>query len=310
MRPTRSLPLRAIRKHCGRVLTTFLLLIDFGFDALNLKPKLAVDSDGKELIEDSHGRVAIFAGYISTENEALEAERVLRLLSDKFDLLLLINTGSIRLKIDLPNFYYFHRRNFGRDLASYKYALDSLNLEKTFELFLFNDSVLWTENSIVSTLANFRRSGFQVTSLTSSEQYSYHLQSYALHLKGDVSEISKAFSAIRVSNIKRVIVEAGEKRLSQYWIKKEIQVGSIYTQDSLFLLLAKYKELYGQDYSEITALVSQGVPLNPSIHFWAPLFGQSGVVKKVLMAMNPAQLKYVPKNLKELESKITLEKLN
>lgn len=310
MRPSRLLPLRAIRKHCGGVLTTFLLLIDFVFDALNLKPKLALDSDGNELIEDSYGRVAIFAGYISTENEVLEAERVLRLLSDKFDLLLLINTGSIRLKIDLPNFYYFHRRNFGRDLASYKYGLDSLNLEKTFELFFFNDSVLWTENSIVSTLANFRKSGFQVTSLTSSDQYSYHLQSYALHLKGDVSEISKAFSAIRVSNLKRVIVEAGEKRLSQYWITRKIQVGSVYTQDSLFPLLAKYKGLYSQDYNQIKTLVSQGVPLNPSIHFWAPLYGQSGVVKKVLMAMNPAQLKYVPKNLKELESKITLEKLN
>jgi hypothetical protein len=222
-------------------------------------------------------------------------------------LLVLVNTGCAELQIHQPNFLSIRRQNFGRDLASYKYALDSLQLEKTSELFFFNDSVLWSKNSIVRFLLDAQQSKFQVTSLTSSDQHSYHLQSYALHLKGDIAVLSKAFSEIRISNFKRVIVEAGEKRLSRYWIAKQIQIGSIYSQDSLSPLLAKYREVYGDDYEHLLYLLSHRVPLNPSLHCWAPLFAQSGVVKKALLTKNPAQLKYVPKTLVDLQAKITLD---
>jgi hypothetical protein len=308
LRPNSSRPFRKIREYLGVIFTAFLLLVDFGAGVFNLKPKLSNGLSSKDLIEKSHKRVAIYAGYINTESEVIEAERILKLLSNEFDLLILVNTGSRELKIVLPNFLYFRRENFGRDLASYKYAVDSLHLKNTSELFFFNDSVFWTGKSVFDFVESARQKDSVVTALTSSDQYSYHLQSYALHLKGDIAELSKAFSKIRISNFKRVIVEAGEKRLSNYWLTKKVKIGCIYNQDSLSPLLSKFKDTYGQDYEYILDFISQGVPLNPSIHFWAPLYAQSGVVKKALLQKNPAQLKDVPKTLLDLQSKVNRDK--
>ena len=307
MKPSKHRVSRKNREFLGRLYTTFLLFIDFSFSVFNLKPKLPTNLNDGALFEKSFSRVGIYAGYITTESERFEAERILKLLYDEFDLLILVNTGSRHLDFNQKNLVILHRENFGRDLASYKYALESLQLKQTFELFLFNDSVLWTGNSIFDLLASARKKNCDVTSLTSSNQHSYHLQSYALHLKGNIAELSKAFRVIRISNFKRVIVEAGEKRLSNDWIAKKIRIGSIYTQDSLSPLLGKYKDTYGHDYEHILDLISQGVPLNPSIHFWAPLYAQSGVVKKALLNKNPAQLKYVPKTLLDLQAKIALD---
>ena len=308
MRPNRSARYRKIREFFGRLYTAFLLFIDSGAGVFNLKPKLSNNLSSKDLIEKSHKRVAIYAGYINTESEVIEAERILKLLSGEFELLFLVNTGSRELNIALPNFLYFRRENFGRDLASYKYAVDSLQLKNTSELFFFNDSVYWTGKSVFDFVESARQKDSAVTALTSSDQYSYHLQSYALHLKGDIAELSKAFSKIRISNFKRVIVEAGEKRLSNYWITKKVKIRGIYYQNSLSPLLTKYKDTYGQDYEYILDLISQGVSLNPSIHFWAPLYAQSGVVKKALLTKNPAQLKCVPNTLLDLQSKINRDK--
>ena len=308
MRPNSSRPFRKVREYFGVFYTNVLLLVDFAAGVFGLKPKLSINLFSRDILEKSHKRVAIYAGYINTESEVFEAERILKLLSDKFDLLILVNTGSSELKMDQSNFLCFRRENFGRDLASYKFALDSLQLKNTSELFFFNDSVFWTGNSIVDFLKSARQKDFDVTALTSSDQYSYHLQSYALHLKGDVAELTKAFTTIRISNFKRVMVEAGEKRLSQYWIAKNVKIGGVYHQDSLNPLLAKYKDTYGQDYEYILDLISQGVPLNPSIHFWAPLYAQSGVVKKALLTKNPAQLKNAPKTLVELQSRVNRDK--
>ena len=307
MKPSKHRVSRKNREFLGRLYTTFLLFIDFSLGVFNLKSKLPTNLNDGALFEKSFSRVAIYACYITTESEGFEAERILELLHDEFDLLILVNTGSRHLDFDQTNLVILHRENFGRDLASYKYALDYLLLEKVTELFFFNDSVFWTGNSVFDFLESARHKDCEVTALTSSDQYSYHLQSYALHFKGDIAELSKAFKTIRISNFKRVIVEAGEKRLSRYWLAKHVKIGGIYNQDSLIPLLANYKDVYLHDYERILNLVSQRVPLNPSIHFWAPLYAQSGVVKKALMNKNPAQLKYVPKTLLDLQAKIALD---
>ncbi len=308
MRPNSSRPFRKVREYFGVVYTNVLLLVDFGAGVFGLKPKLSINLSSSEILEKSYKRVAIYAGYMNTESELSEAERILKLLSREFDLLILVNTGSSELRIDQPNFLYFGRENFGRDLASYKYALDFLQLQNTCELFFFNDSVLWTGNSVYNFLESARQKDWDVTALTSSEQNSFHLQSYALHLKGNIAELSEAFKAIRISNLKRVIVEAGEKRLSQYWLAKNVKIGGVYHQDSLNPFLVNYKDIYGQDYEYIVDLISQGVPLNPSIHFWAPLYAHSGIVKKTLLTKNPAQLKNVPQTLLGLQSKVKRNK--
>jgi hypothetical protein len=308
LKPSKHHTYRTIREIFGRIYTALLLFLDFSRGMLNLKPKLVLKLNKSDLLEKSYGRVAIFAGYINTESEALEAERILKLLRIEFDLLILVNTGKRDLDLIQTNLVVLQRDNFGRDLASYKYALDYLLLEKVTELFFFNDSVFWTGNSVFNFLESARRKNCEVTALTSSDQHSFHLQSYALHLKGDIAELSKAFKTIRISNFKRVIVEAGEKRLSRYWLAKHNKIGGVHNQDSLIPLLANYKDVYLHDYERILNLVSQRVPLNPSIHFWAPLYAQSGVIKKALLTKNPARLKNAPKSLTDIQSKVTQDK--
>lgn len=308
MKPSKYVTSRKSRELFGQFYTALLLFYDFSLGVCKLKPNFPSSSSHNNLIYRSFSKVAVFAVFLNSEAEMIEAERVLKLISNEFETIVLVNTGGYVFSAKFPNLIDMHRENYGRDLASYKHALDSLDLSDTSEVLLFNDSVLWTGTSIVRFIAEARRSKYQVTSLTSSNQHTSHLQSYVLHLKGDITLLSKAFRFIRISNFKRVIVEAGEKRLSHYWIANQIQIGSIHSQVSLGPLLVKYKDLYREDYSQIISLLSRRVPLNPSIHFWAPLFAQSGVVKKVLMTKNPAQLKYVPETLKELQSKVALDK--
>lgn len=306
MRPSRHKTFRKFKGIVVRLYTTLLFLLDFALEIVKLKPNFSLISYPSNFLNVSKTRVAIFAAYINSDAEFCEAKRVIDLLINEFDLMILVNTGICKLTIERPKLVHIHRRNFGRDLASYKYALDSIKLDETEELLFFNDSVFWTENSLLNFLLQARKSNLQVTSLTSSKQHTFHLQSYALHLKGDISQLSKAFSEIRFSHFKRILVEAGEKRLSSYWVSHQIRIGGLYDQHSLGTRLPQYRELYPGDYDQLQTLISQGVSLNPSIHLWAPLYKESGVIKKALLATNPTKFKNVPKSLSEIQSRIIL----
>lgn len=307
MRPSTHTTIRKVKGVLARLYTTLLFFLDSVIDLAKLKPSLSLISYQGDLISQSFPRVAVFAVYINSDAEFYEAKRVINLLNKEFDFMILVNTGSYRITIDQPKLLHIHRKNFGRDLASYKYGLDLLNLENTSELLFFNDSVLWTKNSLSIFLTNARKSVFQVTSLTSSDQDTFHLQSYALHLKGDVAQHSKAFSEIKLSHFKRILVEAGEKRLSNYWVSNQIRIGGLFSQLSLGDSLPEFSELYPGDYDQLQTLLSRGIQLNPSIHLWAPLYKESGVIKKALIAANPTKFKYVPKSLGEVQSKIILD---
>jgi hypothetical protein len=290
----------------GYVFTMSLFFLQYFFAIFKNRVETSPPSHKEEAVNRSVPRIAIFAVFVNTKAELSDIERVLKLLNDKFDSLVLVNTGSRRFDFKLLNVSCFHRENYGRDIGSYKYALDLLNLESTSELLLINDSVLWTGNSVLGFLSKARKSNYQVTALTSSDQHEFHLQSYALHFKGNVKKLTHAFEEIRISNFKRLIVELGEKKISRYWNSNQTRIGGIYNQSSLKLLLPKYKSLYGSDYVLLLKMLSERVPLNPSIHLWAPLFEQSGVIKKSLILKNPARLKFVPGSLREAQTIIKL----
>ncbi len=304
MKPSKYVLLRKVRKVLGEVSTLSLLFPDTALQVLRLKPTLS-SYHGLPIAEEKSGaRLAVFAVYINSDDELSEALRILDYIREEFDRVLIINTGKTSFSDSHPNVLVVSRGNFGRDLASYKLATDLLNFESTSEIFFFNDSVIWTDNSILCFLNKARESAFEVTSLTSSDQHTFHLQSYALHLKGNMVELTKPFSSIRVSNFKRLIVEAGEKSLSRYWISRNIHIGAIENQKTLGPLLKKYVDLYPEDYVILQSLISRDVPLNPSIHLWAPLYATSGVIKKALITANPAKLKYSPTSVCEIQSKV------
>lgn len=306
MKPNKYGFVRKIKKLLGHVYTIVLLFLDLISQILFLRPKLSLNPVDLNVNIQSYPRVAVFASFINSVVEQNEAQRVISQIWEEFDTVLVINTGGIQFSASYANVLVFSRDNFGRDLVSYKLAADLLNLDNTSEIFFFNDSVIWSETSLSNFLIKARESEYEVTSLTSSEQHSLHLQSYALHLKGDVVELAKAFRAIRVSNFKWLIVEAGEKMLSRFWISKNVSIGGIYNQETLSPLLENYVDLYPEDYDILQKLISQNVPLNPSIHLWAPLYALSGVVKKALINRNPAKLKYFPRSLAEIQLRIYL----
>jgi hypothetical protein len=304
LKPSKYGLVRKIKKLFGHVYTFALLILDTISQTLNIGPRLSLNSVDLQVNDQSFSRVAVFAAYLNSDDERSEALRIVNQIREEFDRVLIINTGKTNFSDSHPNVLVISRGNFGRDLASYKLATNLLNFESTSEIFFFNDSVIWTDNSILCFLTKARESAFEVTSLTSSDQHTFHLQSYALHLKGNMVELTKPFSSIRVSNFKRLIVEAGEKSLSRYWISRNVHIGAIQNQKTLGPLLKKYVDLYPEDYAILQSQISRGVPLNPSIHFWAPLYATSGVIKKALITANPAKLKYSPTSVREIQLKV------
>jgi hypothetical protein len=306
LKPSKYGLVRKIKKFLGHVYTIALLFLEIISQILFFRRKLSLNPVDLKVDVQSYQRVAVFAAFINSFDEQNEAQRVISQIWNKFDRVLVINTGDIPISASYANVHIFSRDNFGRDLTSYKLASELLNLENTSEIFFFNDSVIWSENSLSNFLIKARECEYEVTSLTSSDQYTFHLQSYALHLKGDVVELIKAFRVFRVSNFKRLIVEGGEKAISRFWISKNVNIGGIYNQNTLRPLFENYVDLYPEDYDILQKLISQNVPLNPSIHLWAPLYAASGVIKKALISRNPAKLKYFPRSLAEIQLRIDL----
>lgn len=304
MRPSNLRYVRFTRQIIGAALTKSMLLTDSALDCLFFKRDIYKGLPLLGLANMNFSKVAIFAIYSNNTEESSEAVRVVNLIATKFDMVIVVNTGRNQLESDLKNVKSLQRTNLGRDLASYRAVLEMLKLENVSEVLLFNDSVFWSNSAILDFIEFSRQSDYEVTGVTLSNQHLIHLQTYGLHIKGELPKILKPFSKIRISRFKRGLIEAGEKELSRFWFKEEIRVGFMHDQNSLIKNFNGYKNIYNEDFLQIQNLTRMGVPLNPTIHLWAPLFEQTGIIKKALIKKNPARLKFVPRSLVEAQSTI------
>ena len=299
MRPSRLALWRSARRFAGTILTKALLTVDEVLNVLRFKQDLFAGLQLDKLANINGARFAIYAVFSNSESETKEILRVVNLVGSEFDSIIVVNTGIAKIQCDLNNVICLQRKNFGRDLGSYKAILQKLNLQNVSEIFLFNDSVFWLDLAVCYFLEFSRSNLFEVSGVTISTQNTFHLQSYAIHIKGDVSKITTPLLTLRISRFKRGLIDAGEKELSNHWLEDQIRVGSLHNQTSLLSNFAKYQKVYGKDFSKILNLVNNQVPLNPSIHLWAPLLEESRIIKKSLIFANPARLQIQPKTIEE-----------
>ena len=248
-------------------------------------------------------RVAIFASYSSSREDREEVIRLTRLLVPLFDQVVVVDTGIFPSE-DLNGVIFYNRKNIGRDLFSFSQALNLFEVDLIEEILFFNDSVLWSNDSLPQLVNIARISKFEVTSVTASHQNSFHLQSYFIHIKNASKAALIPFDQLKPWLLKRNIVNFGEKFLTKSWLSSGVAVGGLFDQQSLSPEIQNFKHAYGEDYPSIKKLVESKVPLNPSIHFWPALLANTGVIKNVLIRSNPAGFKRAPSSLSDALSMI------
>lgn len=291
MLPSASLASRGIRKFFGRSLDC-LLFLDYSLSGVARKRML--DSSRVD-IQPSH-KIVIYSVFLKSQEQfellhiQIESE-----LKD-FDLIIIVNTGELQTPIlKNPRLIYIDRPNRGRDLASLSYAIKICHesIKNASELLVLNDSVYWAPRALSAFVAAARKTRFDVTALTSSEQHRFHLQSYAFHFKFLSDSIILGLRSIGTYRYKRTIVHYGEKKLSRDFLRAGVKLGALFDSSEMKSHIFLYSDWYGPDIDAVAHLVDKNVALNPTIHFWPELALSAGVVKKSLLK-NPAKFRVSP----------------
>jgi hypothetical protein len=289
---------RLTRKTLGQVIDSFLY-IDYFLSRYTWHSKNKRESInflGKP-------RVVIFSVFLNSEAEYLVIQEYAEECLLEFDQILLINTGDYKLlNSPDPRLTTIQRKNYGRDFGSLNYIFQTYghSFSDISELLIINDSVIWKKGALLTFIMKSRLVEAHVTSLTSSYQHSYHLQSYALHFKKIDARVLDVLGNISSFYFKRTIVKYGEKRLTESLKQIGISISSLFDAYKMQSNVNNYKEYYDRDFDSIQCLTLMGIPLNPTIHFWPELALSAGLIKKSLFK-NPANFEIHPKsNLKLL----------
>jgi hypothetical protein len=281
----------------GEILDLFLY-----FDFLFAKILSLTKNESENFKLERNARVVFYSAYLTSESEFQIIQKHVKDELQNFDTTYLINSGEYTptLESNLP-LIVINRENRGRDFGSLRYAIQNAgkSLQEVKELLILNDSVYWKAGALKQYVARAQNSEFTVTGLTSSYQHEYHLQSFALHFKGVNNLTLKVLNNIYSFQAKRTIVKFGEKRLSRRLEKLGIHIGSLFDPHIMQLNVNNFSSWYGKDVDAILSLVGQGVPLNPSIHYWPELALSAGVIKKSLFR-NPANFSQPPNNNEKL----------
>ena len=306
MRPNSSAILRNIRHFGARALLPINYL-DFILSSRRASAhvsKFVGEFNPQEVLKSqplSGPNVFVLACYITSEDDEASLKHLFAESMDKFDDIIIINTGGFHPKLE-SRVIYIERPNYGRDLYSYSLGIKIISHFNVEKILLVNDSVFWGPGAITAFWESAKIANFEVIGMTDSNQGPYHLQSFALCLnKLDNSTLSP-FSEIAPCYFKRSLVEYGEKRLSQNWISNKVQLGAVWKIDELSATINSRRNAYGRDFLQLENLINSKVPLNPTIHFWPELYLKAGIVKKSLLFKNPARFVNPPKSLLEVQT--------
>ena len=298
MKPSKNLVLRRFRVFGGNILnflgkTEFFLLALFTKLNFKRRPK----SYQNLIPRGSFDSVAIVACYSNSQEDQFQITKLVEEIDAEFDRVIVVNTGKVLVSNSSPKVEILHRKNLGRDLISYKFALSRIELSETKEILFLNDSVLWRSGKLLNFVHKSRISTTAVTGLTVSNQGYKHIQTYAFHVKNAIPEAVEHFLKIPNLRTKRALVEIGERGFSKKLYSRGISFSAVADYNLLIQSLEKFIFAYGSDYEKICKLIANGVQLNPSIHLWAPLFADFGIIKKALFEHNPAQLACAPESI-------------
>ena len=243
------------------------------------QPKFAVNT-----------RLAIFVHWSESDQISKHDQNLIHCLASEFDQVFVVcnrNRTSNRNHplLDNPDskIQIIERVNEGYDFGGYQAGMllirefsDSLS-----EVLLINNSIFLLKSSLTELIQAVRHSDFDVTSITSSTEETFHLQSYFLHFKKRTLRdygLWDWFSQLETTSNKRATVTSLEIPFSTEMNELGFTCGAIWdSQQSVnFMYSAAGSNLLNEFRSQTGWIVSMrgffgGQPLNPMHYMWPHL---------------------------------------
>jgi hypothetical protein len=235
-------------------------------------------------------RLAIFIHWSKNDRISDHDQNLIHCLASEFDQVLVVcnrNGTSNRNQpiIDNPDnkIQIIERVNEGYDFGGYK---DGMLLIREFsdafsEVLLINNSIFLLKSSLTELMQDVRDIEFDVTSITSSTEETFHLQSYFLHFKKRTlkdSGIWDWFSQLETNSNKRATVTSLEIPFSAQMNTLGFTCGAIWNSQQLVNLMysAAGSNLLNEFRRQTGWIVSMrsffsGEPLNPMHYMWPHL---------------------------------------
>ena len=244
-----KLSFRRIRRAGGRLLDA-LTIVDHLFSRKDLLFKTTeLGPDLLNRIKDSQTVLIYgthFPGAAGNENEDL----LLANLENFWPIIRIANSDVIESRSG-----WLIRANRGRDLALLREGLETFASEISAKNILwFNSSCSWDSDLLRKCISELENSSFLgVTSLTDSWLGGYHLQSYFLFYKKEISrEVTKVIidTIDRNWRLKRTLIYRGERRLTSNFHKARIDSNALFSSKKLNPRNYRWENLY-TDNSEI-----------------------------------------------------------
>ena len=262
-------------------------------------PSIAFDVT--EFIQDT--RLAIYVHWSPSNEISNHDTYFINVLAQEFDQVLVVCNLNERVtnkpKIDKgknSNINCLYRLNEGYDFGGYKAGMQHVVDHSSIfsEVLLVNNSTFLFQDTLSNLMNQVRESTFQITSITSSMEKSFHLQSYFLHFKSEAIHDAKLwdwFGELATTSDKRKTVNSLEIPFLTEMNRLGYTCGAIWEITNLEKymfssfgsnLLQEFRREPSWILFVRTAL--QGKSLNPTHYMW-PLLLELGcpLVKKDLL---------------------------
>jgi len=235
-------------------------------------------------------RLAIFVHWSKSDRISKHDQNLIHCLASEFDQVLVVcnrnGTGNRNQPlIDNPDskIQVIERFNEGYDFGGYQ---DGMLLIREFsdafsEVLLINNSIFLLKNSLTELIQEVRDSDFYITSITSSSEETFHLQSYFLHFKKRTlndSGLWDWFFKLETNSNKRATVTSLEIPFSTEMNALGFTCGAIWNSQQLANLmysaagsnlLTEFRRQTGWIFSLRSFFSDQ--PLNPMHYMWPHL---------------------------------------
>ena len=235
-------------------------------------------------------RLAIFVHWSKSDRISKHDQNLIHCLASEFDQVLVVcnrnGTGN-RNQPSIDNtdskVQVIERVNEGYDFGGYQ---DGMLLIREFsdafsEVLLINNSIFVLKSSLTELIQEVRDSDFDVTSITSSSEETFHLQSYFLHFKKRTlsdSGLWDWFFKLETNSNKRATVTSLEIPFSTEMNALGFTCGAIWNSQQLenlmysaagSNLLTEFRRQTGWIFSMRSFF--SGEPLNPMHYMWPHL---------------------------------------
>jgi lipopolysaccharide biosynthesis protein len=248
-------------------------------------------------------RLAVFVHWSTSDRISDHDQNLIHCLASEFDQVLVVcNRNGTRNRnqplIDNPDnkIQIIERINEGYDFGGYQAGMLLIRefSDALSEVLLVNNSIFLLKSSLSELMQKVRDCDFDVTSITSSMEETFHLQSYFLHFKQRAligSDIWDWFSQLETNNNKRATVTSLEIPFSKQMNALGFTSGAIWdSQQSVNLMYSAAGSNLLTEFRRQTGwIVSMrsffsGEPLNPMHYMWPHLLELGcPVIKKDLV---------------------------